>query len=413
MAFTVLLLTTIFVAFVAYPGLRIVQNYQKVRGLGLPILITPFDALNPVWALTQQYFVPIFHFLSAKLPPPLCHLFDFIHYSTMDWNFDARYTKRSLPFQLYSPAFFIVSPGDAQLIICDPNAAEDILSRARKDFIKSEAMYGPLEIFGPNVDTVNGEEWARHRRITAPPFNERNSGMVWKESLRQASGMLKSWIDEGTKGVVNTSNETMALALHVLTAAGFGRAYEFASGVQEVSPGYTLSYRDALKTVLGHLYGAIITSALFMHVPSFLVPRGLREVKTAVIEFKKHMVQMVEEERKTIKNRDEEKDNLMSVLLRSSQAEGKGRSALSDDEIFGNLFIYNVAGHDTTANTLSYAITILATNPKYQDWIGEEVNAVFGGRESVEDWEYEQAFPKLKRCLALMVSLSNLVGIGG
>lgn len=132
-------------------------------------------------------------------------------------------------------------------MICDADVADDVLGRVRKDFIKSKAMYGPLEIFGPNVDTVNGEEWARHRRITAPPFNERNSGMVWKESLRQAGDMLKSWVGKGVKGVANTPDDTMTLALHVITAAGFGQSYDFASGTQEVSPGYTLSYRDALK----------------------------------------------------------------------------------------------------------------------------------------------------------------------
>ena len=329
----------------------------------------------------------------------------------MDWNFNACHSTRAVPFQYHSPAFLIVSPGETQIIISDPDTAEDIMSRIRKDFIKSKAMYGPLEIFGPNVDTLNGDDWARHRRITAPPFNERNSGLVWKESLRQASGMLKSWVGKAGKGVENTSNETMALALHVLTAAGFGKSYEFGSGVQEISPGHSLSYRDSLKIVLGNIYGAIITSALCMHLPSYLIPKSFRELKAAVIEFKSYMVEMVEEERTTFKNRDGEKDNLMSVLLRSSQseAEGRGRTALSDDEIFGNLFIYNLAGHDTTANTLAYAITMLAADRKYQDWIGEEVNGVFNGRDSVEDWEYENAFPKLKRCLALMVSFSILM----
>jgi cytochrome P450 len=231
--------------------------------------------------------------------------------------------------------------------------------------------------------------------------------MVWKESLRQATDMLKSWIAKGAKGVTNTPSSTLALALHVLTGAGFGKIYDFeASGVQEVLPGHSMSYRDALKVVLGNLYGAIITVALGMQLPSFLIPKGMLDIKTAIIEFKKYMVEMVEEERVTIKDRVGEKDNLMSALLRSSQSEGggKGRNALSDEEILGNLFIYSFAGHDTTANTLVYAIMMLAADRKWQDWIGEELNAVFAGKDSVEDWEYESAFPKLKRCLALQVS---------
>jgi len=76
----------------------------------------------------------------------------------------------------------------------------------------------------------------------------------------------------------------------------------------------------------------------------------------------------------------------MSVLLKASESEamGKGRSGLSDEEIIGNLFIYIVAGHDTTANTLAYAVTMLAANVGLQDWLREEISSVFGGEASVE-----------------------------
>ena len=55
---------------------------------------------------------------------------------------------------------------------------------------------------------------------------------------------------------------------------------------------------------------------------------------------------------------DSEKDNLLTALVRASDAasQGKGRSSLSHDEIMGNLFTQNVASHDTTANTIAYAI---------------------------------------------------------
>jgi cytochrome P450 len=86
----------------------------------------------------------------------------------------------------------------------------------------------------------------------------------------------------------------------------------------------------------------------------------------------------------------------MSVLVRAaklSKADEKGRNSLSDDEIFGNLFIYNLAGHETTANTLAYAVALMATNRGVQDWVGEEIDAVFGSEEDVKTWQYEMAFP--------------------
>jgi len=133
-------------------------------------------------------------------------------------------------------------------------------------------------------------------------------------------------------------------------------------------------------------------------MPSVITPPKLKRMKAAATEFKQYMTDMVKEEREEIKHRNEEKDNLMSVLLRAEASAGK--LGLNDDEIFGNLFIYNIAGHDTTANTLAYAIVLLSTDMKWQEWVGEEIDDVFAGDQN---WDYETVFPRLKRCLALMV----------
>jgi cytochrome P450 len=76
---------------------------------------------------------------------------------------------------------------------------------------------------------------------------------------------------------------------------------------------------------------------------------------------------------------------------------------LTDDEIRGNIFIFNVAGHDTTANTLAYAFALLAINPEIQRWVMEEIDQYFHGDNSPN---YEGTYPQLKRIMAVMVSLS-------
>ncbi len=168
-----------------------------------------------------------------------------------------------------------------------------------------------------------------------------------------------------------------------------------------------MTYKDALKLILRNLLLAIFLGSL-PPIPSSFLPGKLKEIKVAVGEFRTHMNEMVQEERIRVDKLDSEKDNLLTALVRASEAEsqGKERSSLSHDEIMGNLFIYNVAGHDTTANTIAYALYLLAANPHLQDWIGEEIQSVFAENTDVESWEYEKAFPKLKRCLALMVRLS-------
>jgi hypothetical protein len=52
---------------------------------------------------------------------------------------------------------------------------------------------------------------------------------------------------------------------------------------------------------------------------------------------------------------------------------------------------------------------LMASDIHWQEWIREELETVFSDQEDVMDWEYEKAFPKLTRCLALLVSCSLLL----
>jgi cytochrome P450 len=399
MAFFLLAFTSA-VALLSWHLLCIYSNYKQACRIGLPIIVTPINILNPVWMLVQRWFAP----LLKRVPFGLC---DFVHYSILGWNFADKY---SLHDRL-GDAFVIVGPAESQVIVANAEAVEDIASR-RKDFQKSEAMYKPLEAFGPNLDTVEGDTWQRHRRITTPPFNERNSNLVWRESISQAGDMLQSWMSaSSTGGITSTDSDTMTLALHVLTAAGFGKSYKFAGGLTKPADGHSMTYKEALKIILKHILLTIVMS--FAQFPAWMLPRKVVKVSEAMGNFKAYMAEMVEEERRSIANGEGDKDNLMSVLVRAaelSKADEKGRNSLTDEEIFGNLFIYSIAGHETTANTLAYAVALMSTNRGVQDWIGEELDAVFGPEQNVDKWQYEKAFPQLKRCLALMYETLRLYG---
>lgn len=195
----------------------------------------------------------------------------------------------------------------------------------------------------------------------------------------------------------------MTLALHVLCRAGFGQSYTFGGGVSKPSKGHTMSYRDALKAILDNL--VIVFTIAPIPLPAWMQTDRVSMVKTAFAEFKQYMTEMVEAERTSTRNSDN--DNLMSALFRASEAEaesGHGRNGLTDEEIFGNLFIYNLAGHDTTAMTAVYAIALLSSDARWQSWVGEEIAFVMGTDEGVSSGEYEKMFPQLTRCLAVMVS---------
>ncbi|PCD42731.1 hypothetical protein AU210_005257 [Fusarium oxysporum f. sp. radicis-cucumerinum] len=199
-------------AYIGLSTLQLLYNYKKAKSIGLPVLITPIDPSNVPYLLCSSFLEP----LLRKILP--FGLGNFVEYNSRDWNYEQIHDLQ----ERIGDTFIIVSPKQIRVFTGNAKASDD-LCRRRRDFVKAVALYKPLEIFGRNVVTTEGDDWVRHRRITTPPFNERNSALVWDESKRQATDMLKMWASN-PKGVVNPQSDTMVLALHVLTAAGHAQS---------------------------------------------------------------------------------------------------------------------------------------------------------------------------------------------
>ena len=187
-------------------------------------------------------------------------------------------------------------------------------------------------------------------------------------------------------------------------------SYAFDSPLKTPSAGHRMAYRDALLVVMQNLFTTILIGSA--SIPAWLLPKKVAAVGEAVREFRQYMVEMVQRERAEYLQGKTGDGNLMSSLVQASEEAARAgeknevaRGGLTDEEIYGNLFIYNFAGHETTANILAYAVAFMACYPQWQEWVGEEIEEVFGkGNDSVGEEEYQQTFPRLKRCLALMVS---------
>ena len=99
-----------------------------------------------------------------------------------------------------------------------------------------------------------------------------------------------------------------------------------------------------------------------------------------------------------------------AAAMEEDHAKIEGRRSdlgLTESEIFGNIFVFKFAGHDSIAIILTYMITHLAANPQVQDWIAEEIQHVCKDQEEGAMVPYRDAFPKLKRCIAVVVSLPS------
>lgn len=263
----------------------------------------------------------------------------------------------------------------------------------------SDTVQEVLNVFGPNISTAEGPDWQRQRKLTATPFNEQKSTYIWAESLRQATDMRNQWMSQDSEGV--TSEDVRTLALHVLAYAGFQKSYPFKSFAKDSET--PSSYRDSLSIILRNALVVMVVPSSVFSIP--FLPAKWRQIGWAIAEFKQYMLNVVAEEKQLIAEGKPGTGNLVSNLVRADLNKTKmphDLKPLSIDEILGNIFVFNFAGHDTTAISLAYAVLPLVAHPEIQDWISEELQ-YYLLNEDTKDWRYEDVFPKLKRTLAVLV----------
>jgi cytochrome P450 len=286
----------------------------------------------------------------------------------------------------------IVSPGLTVLCTSDTTTYEAVL-KSWKEFEKPDNVNEILGTFGRNVDTSNGDDWPRHRKIVAPCFSERASGKVWEEALSRTEGLVDKWLEDKSANAVEGMS---TLALNVISAVAFENHQ-----VNEVAKGHAMSLKEALTTVMSTSISPVLEGILprlsWLHI---LMPTNIKTLMLAMQEFRQYMDDLISRERQRSSTEPEEpaksEMNLIQTLIKANT----GSSAkLSSTELLGNIFIFTVGGLESTSATLTYALSLLSIHPLIQDWVYEEI------QEATQDIDisYLEIFPKLLRTKAVMV----------
>jgi cytochrome P450 len=211
--------------------------------------------------------------------------------------------------------------------------------------------------------------------------------------------MVQYW---GSKASVTTvADDARTLSLHVLSRVGFGKGYPFQGHDDRSTTSVASNYKESLQTILDNCVLLFAMGTEFIKKP--WLPNRLRKLNLAVINFKKYMTDVYESEKAAVAAGIPTENNLMTNIVRAS-LEGDG---LTETEIYGNIFVFNFAGHDTTAHTFAFTTVLMATAPHVQDWLAEELNHIFGDR-SYEEWNYATDFPKLTRTYSLLLETIRL-----
>jgi cytochrome P450 len=147
-----------------------------------------------------------------------------------------------------------------------------------------------------------------------------------------------------------------------------------------------------------------------------LVPvRNAKEARESYINWGKYMKAIYDQ--KVVEAREgdhSEGMDLMGSLVRSTMTDQSGTAkdsqgsaekgqigqlTLSQADILGNAFVLIIAGHETTANSVHFALMMLAMAPGSQRRLQKEVESIFGNTLP-EDWNYDSC---INKCLGGMI----------
>ncbi|RAL08037.1 cytochrome P450 [Aspergillus homomorphus CBS 101889] len=395
------------------------KNYRRASAMNIPLVRIYIDPMNPLWVVLE----PIVWSWLDRLPINWRN-YTFGRYSRRGWYF----ADRGESHRRYGPIWAIVTPRDVYVQVADSKAIHEIFQR-RTDFIRPSHLYKVLEVYGPCISTASWIDWPRHRKVLATPFNEGIMSFVWNESVEQTRQMIKAW-DSATEGrIASVAKDTRTLSLNVLAATGFRKSFSFQSAnghtvgrgpqstpSKEKGPAGSAGYRDALQTVLDNCILLMVLPRKWLRLP--IAPRSWHQIAEAANDFQQYMVRMLDEETKALNTGQAGSGGLMTSFVRAMDLKQKtdadgdtGASGASPpkgltvDEIFGNIFVINFAGHDTTANTFAFGLLLLAAYPEVQEWVAEELRGLT--EEEIKN-HYNDLFPRLSRCRSVMLETLRL-----
>lgn len=170
------------------------------------------------------------------------------------------------------------------------------------------------------------------RKLIASCFIDQNFEIVWRESISQAVDMGQYW---GSRQSVETvAHDTRTLSLNVMSRAGFGKSFPF-NGHHEAQialNGTSLSYKDALQTILENSIVIMVVGTRFLAKP--WLPRYFRDLHYACISFQGYMTELFEAGKMNSSQAVASDRNLMDSLVRASHEGTSG--SLNEREIYGN-----------------------------------------------------------------------------
>jgi cytochrome P450 len=249
--------------------------------------------------------------------------------------------------------------------ICDPPLIERFLLEEANDYLKTpveKRVFGPT--LGDGILTSQGASWKWQRRTAAPLFRVSELQNLIPAMSAAAEAQLAHWRQAPSDHVEAIDHAMTETTFRVISATMFGHAADSESEVIQANTNVLLRW------VAWEVGFALLQVPRWVWHPGKL-PRYLaaKRTRAAVHKILAHRRSQAADGRIS-------GDDLIARLAAATDPDTGER--MSDEQIVDNMLTFLAAGHETTANALTWALYLLAREPVWQERIRAEVTTVAG-----------------------------------
>lgn len=258
---------------------------------------------------------------------------------------------------------FRAGGGDVYLI-SRPDLIKDILVTRNDAFVKCAGLRNAKVLLGEGLLTSEGGFHQRQRRRIQPAFHGPRLAEYAKTMVGYSERMSHRWQDGET---LDMHREMMHLTLAIVARVLFSADVE--TEADRIGGALTTSLE-----YLNHLLSPMAWLTDRLPLPSNAAFRRARDLLDATIQ------RMIDERRAGTTRADD----LLSMLLEAQDPEGEA-SGMSDRQVRDEALTLFLAGHETTANALTWTWYLLSQHPEVDRRLQAELDDVLRGKSPTLD----------------------------
>lgn len=251
------------------------------------------------------------------------------------------------------------------LVVASPELIQQVLVSKRQNYIKAKSYDTIRGITGDSLLTLNAEPWKERRALAQPAFHRQALARLTEIMVETGDDYFRDLAQRvGAAGrELDVRPEMVRLTLDVVINTLFGRG--------------TLEHGRISYTALGSALELVSTSANGVQLPEWLPTPHNFKLRRTLAALDDNVYQIIR-----VARARQDQATLLGMLLAERDEHG---AALSDKALRDELITLVLAGHETTALTLSWFFVLLEKHPQLLMRMRAEVESVLRGREPTFD----------------------------